>query len=435
MDDVMALATKNEVGAMVEVESARATQEVQAAMVIAKRFPRDQMAAYDRIMKACERPNLAKEAVYAYPKGGQMVTGPSIRLAEVLAQNWGNLEFGIRELSQAHGKSDVLAFAWDLETNTRQVKEFSVPHQRYTKKGTKVLSDPREIYEHMANMGARRMRACILGIIPGDISDAAVAKCEETLEKGDGRPLEDRIRDMLVVFREMGITKGMLEERLGHNLDVTTNVELTNLGKIYRSLKDGMSGREDWFDFEVETRKKADELTEKVKKGKDLSQEDEGPKTPTGRPDLTFLQEEQAKEDASSKKPTQRRRTNLYEINGEKVKTAGIKGPVLAQIMKIEANHVNGPMVVHAYLATLKITDLTYLREDEGKQLLTTLADQVAPKDTGQGDSAPPEGTIINCPINGGRKVHTDVCATNKCGKAEKCDPYKEWQHEEGIGG
>ncbi len=282
MNDEMALETTNQRD-VVEVESARAAQEVQAAMVIAKRFPRDQIAAHRRIMTACERPSLAKEAVYAYPKGGQMVTGPSIRLAEVLAQNWGNLEFGIRELSQANGKSEVLAFAWDLETNTRQIKEFSVPHQRYTKKGTKALTDPREIYENMANMGARRMRACILGVIPGDIADEAVAQCEKTLEKGDGRPLKDRIRDMLGVFTEYGVTQEMLEARLGHKLDVTTNIELTNLGKIYRSLKDGMSSKDDWFDSGVETEKKAKDLTKELKKKTKPPKEvtDAGPETPS----------------------------------------------------------------------------------------------------------------------------------------------------------
>src|SRR6185295_15732166 len=66
----------------------RQAQEVQAAMVMAKQFPRDEIRAWDRIMKACERPKLAEESQYSFPKGGANVSGPSIRLAEVLAQNW-----------------------------------------------------------------------------------------------------------------------------------------------------------------------------------------------------------------------------------------------------------------------------------------------------------------------------------------------------------
>jgi len=110
--------------ATVEIESARAIQEVQAAMAIAKRFPRDVPAARERILQACRRPVLAERAIYAYPRGGQTITGPSVHLAEAMAQNWGNMQFGIRELSQQAGESTVEAFAWDMETNTRAIKTF-----------------------------------------------------------------------------------------------------------------------------------------------------------------------------------------------------------------------------------------------------------------------------------------------------------------------
>lgn len=270
MREEMALEKQeNGVSALVDIESARATQEVQAAMIVAKRFPRDEMAAYQKIMKACERPGLAKEALYAYPRGGKMVTGPSIRLAEAMAQAWGNLDFGIRELSQRDGVSEIEAYCWDLETNTRQTKTFNVKHGRFTRaKGLTMLNDPRDIYEVTANQGARRVRACILGIIPGDITEAAVTRSEETMTKGDGKPLVDRIRDMVTAFQEFGVTQEMIEARLGHKLDATIATEVVALGKIYKSLKDNMSQREQWFDLGVADKKAADDLTEKVKKPK-----------------------------------------------------------------------------------------------------------------------------------------------------------------------
>ena len=167
--------------AMVEVASTRAAQETQAAMVIAKRFPRDQTAAFSRILKACKRKSLAESAMYVYPRGNSQVTGPTIRLAEVMAQNWGNIDFGMIELEQKYGESTMMAYAWDLETNCRQTKVFTVKHERYTKQGSYRLSDPRDIYEMTANQGARRMRACILGVIPGDFVDDAIAECEKTM--------------------------------------------------------------------------------------------------------------------------------------------------------------------------------------------------------------------------------------------------------------
>ena len=32
-----------------------------------------------------------------------------------MAQAWGNMQFGIRELDQRNGESTVQAFAWDVE--------------------------------------------------------------------------------------------------------------------------------------------------------------------------------------------------------------------------------------------------------------------------------------------------------------------------------
>ena len=114
----------------VTIESERAIAEAQAKMVIAKRFPRDEYAAMQRILSACSRESLAQEAFYSYDRGGSKVTGPSIRLAEVLASCWGNVEYGINELSRRDGESEMQAYCWDLETNTYSQQKFTVAHLR-----------------------------------------------------------------------------------------------------------------------------------------------------------------------------------------------------------------------------------------------------------------------------------------------------------------
>ncbi|WP_331490569.1 hypothetical protein, partial [Metaclostridioides mangenotii] len=76
-----------ELSATKEMVTTRQAQEVQAAMIIAKKFPRDEVEAFNRILKSCQRKSLAEQSMYEYPRGGQKVTGPSIRLAEALAQN------------------------------------------------------------------------------------------------------------------------------------------------------------------------------------------------------------------------------------------------------------------------------------------------------------------------------------------------------------
>lgn len=262
--------SRRENNAIAETSQQREIAEVQAAMVIAKKFPRDPVEAMDRILNACTRPSLAEGALYSYGRGGSDVTGPSIRLAEALAQSWGNLQFGIRELSQSNGESTVEAFAFDLETNTRQVKVFQVPHIRYTRNGTKKLEDPRDIYELVANQGARRLRACILGVIPGDVVDAAVRQCETTLHtSADVSP--ERIKSMVDAFEaNYGVTAEMIQKRIGRRIDAINAALIVQLKKIYQSLKDGMSKPSDWFEVGEEPKRSSSvaDLKERATKKK-----------------------------------------------------------------------------------------------------------------------------------------------------------------------
>ena len=253
---------------LVEVESQRAIAEVQAAMIIARKFPRNPIEVMDRILNACTRVGLAESAMYSYNRGGTEVTGPSIRLAEVLAQEWGNIQFGIRELDQANGESTVEAYAWDVQNNVRQVKIFKVKHMRNTKKGSYKLEDSRDIYELVANNGARRLRACILGIIPGDVVESAEKQCELTLTtKMQITP--EVISRMIAKFGEYGITKDQIEKRIQRRIDSITPALMVQLGKISNSLKDGMSTPSDWFEpissATPETASKTETLKDKLR--------------------------------------------------------------------------------------------------------------------------------------------------------------------------
>lgn len=237
--------------AMLDTQISRQAQEVQAAMIIAKRFPRDETAARQRILNACKRKGLAEEASYVFPRGGKQVTGPSIRLAEALAQAWGNVDFGIIELDQRLGESTVMSYAWDLETNTRATKVFTVKHQRSARGSINALEDPRDIYEMTANQGARRLRACILAVIPGDVVEEAERECDKTMAGKNPEPLIDRARKMVTAFADHGVTQEMIETRLGHKLEATIEQELVVLRKIFAAIRDGMGKREDYFNLQA----------------------------------------------------------------------------------------------------------------------------------------------------------------------------------------
>lgn len=230
-------------------DQARAVAEVQAALVIAASRPRNELRARDKLLQACQRNKLAETAIYQYKRGGSYVTGPSIRLAEAAARAWGNMNYGFREISRRSGESECEAYAWDLETNTKAVRQFTVRHRRDTSQGGKDLTQERDIYEIMASQAQRRVRAAILEIIPGDIMEDAVYQCQKTMTANVG-DIQEAATKLVAAFEALGVTKAAIEKRLGHRLDAIQAAQILDFRRIYTSINDGMSDPKDWFDLD-----------------------------------------------------------------------------------------------------------------------------------------------------------------------------------------
>lgn len=225
---------------------------IKGKMFLAKQFPRDPKQAISNILAACQQVKLASMATYSYPKGDQEVKAPSIRLAEVVAQNWGNFLCGVKEIERYSDKALVSAYAWDLESNFQDERIFEVPFKRTTKKGTYALTDERDIYETIANMGARRKRAAIMTVIPQFIFDMAMQQCDETLEqemKKDGESIEDKRAAMLNAFREYGdwITEETIAGLFGKNFDAIGPKDMVRLQHLFCSIRDGFVTAEKVF--------------------------------------------------------------------------------------------------------------------------------------------------------------------------------------------
>lgn len=234
-------------GALVSVEQQRAIAEVQARMIIARANPRDPIKCMDAILQDCTRPTLAEGALYQYARGGSSISGPSIRLAESLARVWGNIASGIKEISRDDGYSECVAYAWDLQSGYYDERQFQVKHWRDTKGGGYRLTDERDIYELIANMGQRRKRAVLLTVMPGDLVEAAVDQCERTLNTtADTSP--EALKRIADAFSGFGVTQEQIEKRCQCRLEAIRAAQVVQLRKIYASLKDGMSTAGDWFE-------------------------------------------------------------------------------------------------------------------------------------------------------------------------------------------
>lgn len=248
----------------VAIEASRAIAEAQGKLVIAKRFPRDEVAAYAKAMEACQRPTMAEKAFYSFPRAGQTVEGPTIRFAEELARCWGNIDYGIKELSQDDGKSEMQAYAWDLETNAQSVQNFTNPHQREVRGKMVTLNSQRDIYENNANMATRRLRSRILAILPAWFVEDAISECKKTLAGQNDIPLIDRVKKMVVAFAKFGVTQEQIEKRLKRKLETMTADDFVEYTGIFNAIKGGESKVAEWFDAPAE----ATELTNALKEQK-----------------------------------------------------------------------------------------------------------------------------------------------------------------------
>jgi hypothetical protein len=99
--------------------------EIQSQVEVAHQFPRS-IKTFLREAKTMVTMNqeIAEACIYSLPRAGKPITGPSVRLAEIAANTYGNLQIGSRVVDST-GFSEVVAqgMAWDMERNVRIVIE------------------------------------------------------------------------------------------------------------------------------------------------------------------------------------------------------------------------------------------------------------------------------------------------------------------------
>lgn len=279
------------------IEQSRAVAEVQAMVLVAQRAPRDETRAMTAALQSCEQFEVANRAFFSFRRGNSNVNGSSIHLATELARCWGNIDYGIMELDRddAAGHTEMMAFAWDLETNTKSRQTFFVPHTRDTREGKKPLTDMRDIYENNANNGARRLRECIFRVLPPYLKAAAEDRCRKTLERGDSdEPIAVRIANGLAAMAKIGVSIDRIEAQYGKSANWTP-VELANLQIAYKSITRGETTADEAF-----PRVATDDVTKQLralagKKGADAE--------PEGRTDEQHGDQHDGTDDAGDDAP------------------------------------------------------------------------------------------------------------------------------------
>ncbi len=229
------------------IEQASRVAEVQARVTVAQACPRNMDRAQMLMREVCATPALAKRAFFSYPKGdATTVEGPSIKLAEELARVFGNIDYGLTELRRDDeaGESEMMAFAWDIEANTRTTRTFIVKHAIDTRRGRKQITELRDITANNNNFGGRAVRECIYKVLPSWFREEAERLCRETLASN---ATPENIAAMISAYSKASVTLDQLEAKVGRTRAKWTPQDYAQLTTLYQSLVNREITRDEAF--------------------------------------------------------------------------------------------------------------------------------------------------------------------------------------------
>ena len=250
--------------AVVAVEQARAVAQVAAAVQVAQQFPRSLDRVRQEVADAVADYDLAQVAFYSLPNRGQ---GMTVHVARELAVIWGNVDYGVHELRRddERGVSEIQAFCWDMERNSKNTRTFQVPHaisitDRRTKvQSRKAIVDLDDVYRNNQSNGARAMRECVFATLPRWLFRLAERELRKTLQKGPGVPVDERVQLALGWAKRVRLTQAQLEARVGKPVREWTEEDVAALEVVAASIGRGETTVAEQFD-EATGRVTVDEL-------------------------------------------------------------------------------------------------------------------------------------------------------------------------------
>ena len=142
-------------------------QEVDLAIATAKRYPRDIAKARSEVLEyATQSKEVAQACFYALPRGGKTIEGPSVRLAEIIMNAWGNLKTGARIIGNDGRMITAQAVCHDMERNVFHSGEIS---RRITNKQGQTFTEDMQIVT--GNAAAKiALRNAIFVVVPAALT-------------------------------------------------------------------------------------------------------------------------------------------------------------------------------------------------------------------------------------------------------------------------
>ena len=249
--------------ASLAVSLARA--EVDQQIATARALPRSIQRAVSQIMTlATLDEESAEECVYALPRGGKPIKGPSVRLAEIIASQWGNCRVGARvvHVDRIEKYVEAEGVFHDLETNTATTAR--VRRRISDKRGALLTEDMIVVTGNAACSIAKRN--AILGAVPKAVWRKAYAAVESVIA-GDVKTLVERRDRAMKAFAAFGVKPEQVYEAIGVTGvdDISLDHMATLLG-MHSALKSGESNVEEMFPKKLPAGEKPKNLADALDK-------------------------------------------------------------------------------------------------------------------------------------------------------------------------
>lgn len=193
-------------GADAATALAVASGEINQQIATAKKFPRSIKQFIDTATElATLDEETAEECIYALPRDGRTIEGPSARFAEILAYAWGNCRAGARTIGEDKDFVKSQGTFYDLEKNVGI--QFEVSRRITDKKGNRYKPDMIGTTANAA--GSIALRNAVLKGIPKAFWKKAYQRARGVVA-GDFKTLANRRAEAFKQFSVFGVTPEMI---------------------------------------------------------------------------------------------------------------------------------------------------------------------------------------------------------------------------------
>lgn len=231
-------------GSSVAVQLQKA--EIDQLITTARAYPRSMKRVQSAIMSmATLDEESAEECMYALPRGGKPIKGPSIRFAEILKQSFGNCRAGARvvDVDRVEMFVEAEGVFHDLETNASTTARV---RRRISDKNGRLFKDDMIIVTGNAACSIA-MRNAILAGVPKPLWRKAYDSVQATIT-GDITTLSENREKALKALAAFGVKPEQIFTSLGRDGLEDINVDdIATLRGMYSALKNGEATVEEMF--------------------------------------------------------------------------------------------------------------------------------------------------------------------------------------------